>query len=243
MHVAVDLFGHERAEPRVVDRKEAAALVEVLLALRAHPAVAWAERMNTGAAKIGDRFVRFGWRGCPECWGSSDGRVLGVEVKSAAGRLRPEQRVSLTKSAVPVAWASWPATAGDVRRRNGGQLKAKKHVRTRPGLSVREAEDRRTAAQLATLAEEIAAVSGPGRPAADSTTRRPRERTVTMFALTTITMTACATCMATPCPTCRPASLTLLAAGVVADAAPGDEPPPPQVRMIRRRPGSRIMRP
>lgn len=48
-----DLFGLEQLTPRTHTRPEAAALVEVLKALRAHPAVVWAERMNTGAA---------GWR-------------------------------------------------------------------------------------------------------------------------------------------------------------------------------------
>ena len=45
-----DLLGHEIQTPqRSNDRPEAAALVKVLQALRAHPAVAWAERQNTGA--------------------------------------------------------------------------------------------------------------------------------------------------------------------------------------------------
>jgi hypothetical protein len=48
-----DLFGLERSEPRHLDRKEAAALAEVLQALRCHPAVAWVQRMNTGAVRIG----------------------------------------------------------------------------------------------------------------------------------------------------------------------------------------------
>ena len=88
----VDLFGLERQEPRILDRKEAAALVEVLQALRTHPAVAWCERMNSGAARMGARFVRFGWPGCPDVLGQlKDGRLLGVEVKAPAGKLRPEQ--------------------------------------------------------------------------------------------------------------------------------------------------------
>ncbi len=87
-----DLFGMERTQPRVLDRKEAAALVEVLQALRTHPAVAWCERMNSGAARMGARFVRFGWPGCPDVLGQlKDGRLLGVEVKGPAGKLRSEQ--------------------------------------------------------------------------------------------------------------------------------------------------------
>ena len=58
-----DLFGLEQKTPRTNSRPEAAALVEVLKALRTHPAVAWAERMNTGAAKVEGRFIRFGWPG------------------------------------------------------------------------------------------------------------------------------------------------------------------------------------
>ena len=93
-----DLFGLEQKEPRVLDRKEAAALVEVLKALRTHPAVAWCERMNSGAVRIGGRFLRFGWPGCPDVLGQlNDGRLLGVEVKGPAGKLRPEQAVFLDR--------------------------------------------------------------------------------------------------------------------------------------------------
>lgn len=93
-----DLFGLEQQTPRTNDRKESAALVEVLKALKAHPAVAWCERMNSGAARMGARFVRFGFKGCPDVLGQlRDGRLLGVEVKSQTGRLRPEQSVFLER--------------------------------------------------------------------------------------------------------------------------------------------------
>lgn len=96
--MTADLFGLERTPPRILDRKEAAALVEVLQALRTHPAVAWCERMNSGAARMGARFVRFGWKGCPDVLGQlKDGRLLGVEVKGPAGKLRPEQTVFLER--------------------------------------------------------------------------------------------------------------------------------------------------
>lgn len=48
---------------RANDKPEAAALVEVIKTLRAHPAVAWCERANSGAARIGSRF---GWPGCSD---------------------------------------------------------------------------------------------------------------------------------------------------------------------------------
>lgn len=93
-----DLFGLEQQTPRTNDHKEAAALVEVLKALRAHPAVSWAERQNTGTARIGGRFIRFGWPGCPDVLGQlNDGRLLGVEVKGPTGKLRPEQSVFLER--------------------------------------------------------------------------------------------------------------------------------------------------
>ena len=93
-----DLLGDEIQTPRTNSRPEAAALVEVLKALRTHPAVAWAERMNSGAAKVEGRFIRFGWRGCPDVLGQlKDGRLLGVEVKAQAGRLRPEQTLFLKR--------------------------------------------------------------------------------------------------------------------------------------------------
>lgn len=93
-----DLFGLEQQPKRTNDGKESAALVEVLQALKAHPAVAWCERMNSGAARIGARFVRFGFKGCPDVLGQlRDGRLLGVEVKGPTGKLRPEQSVFLER--------------------------------------------------------------------------------------------------------------------------------------------------
>ena len=96
--MAADLFGLEQTQPRKNERKEAAALVEVLQALRAHAAVAWCERMNSGAVRMGARFVRFGWPGCPDVLGQlKDGRLLGVEVKGPTGKLRPAQTVFLER--------------------------------------------------------------------------------------------------------------------------------------------------
>ena len=94
----IDLFGLEQQLKRIHDKPEAAALVEVLKALNNHPAVAWCERMNSGAARMGARFVRFGFKGCPDVLGQlRDGRLLGVEVKGPTGKLRPEQSVFLER--------------------------------------------------------------------------------------------------------------------------------------------------
>lgn len=93
-----DLFGMEAPTKRTNDRPEAAALIEVLKALNAHPAVVWCERMNSGAARVGGRFIRFGFTGCPDVLGMlRDGRLLGVEVKAPKGKLRPEQAVMLER--------------------------------------------------------------------------------------------------------------------------------------------------
>lgn len=95
---ATDLFGMEAPTKRTNDRPEAAALIEVLMALRANPLVAWAERQNTGSARIGGRFIRFGWPGCSDVLGQlRDGRFLAVEVKSPTGKLRPEQSLFLER--------------------------------------------------------------------------------------------------------------------------------------------------
>jgi len=79
-------------------KPEAAALCEVLMALRANPLVAWCERMNSGAIRVGNRFVRFGFVGCPDVLGMlTDGRLLGVEVKGPTGKLRTEQAFMLER--------------------------------------------------------------------------------------------------------------------------------------------------
>lgn len=103
------------------DRPEAAALIEVLRALRNHPAVAWAERQNSGAFKTPEgQFVRFGWPGCSDVLGQlRDGRLLAVEVKSPAGRLRPEQQqfIDLVSGAGGVAFVA--RSCADVHRALG----------------------------------------------------------------------------------------------------------------------------
>ena len=90
----------EAPAPRKNARPEAAALTEVLKALRSHPAVAWCERQNTGAYKDGQRFIRYGWPGCSDSLGMlKDGRFLAVEVKAEKEQMIPvpPQYVAMTK--------------------------------------------------------------------------------------------------------------------------------------------------
>lgn len=89
-----NLFGEKQSTPVKNGRPEAAALIEVLKSLRNHSAVAWCERQNSGAAKVGGRFIRFGWLGCSDIIGQlKDGRLLACEVKAPKGKLRDEQQI------------------------------------------------------------------------------------------------------------------------------------------------------
>ncbi|MDI1348758.1 VRR-NUC domain-containing protein [Aquabacterium sp.] len=110
MEALPDLFGLEPIKPRHHTKPEAAALAEVLRALSTHQSVAWVRRMNSGAAKVGNRFIRFGWPGCPDLLGQmKDGRLLGVEVKRAkGGRVSDEQRhfLALIKQAGGMAFVA-----------------------------------------------------------------------------------------------------------------------------------------
>ena len=72
---------------------KADSLAEVLQALRTDNAVAWVRRQNTGAAKVGGRFIKLGWAGCTDLLGMmKDGRLLAVECKRPkGGKLSTEQ--------------------------------------------------------------------------------------------------------------------------------------------------------
>jgi hypothetical protein len=75
---------------------ESAILAAVLTALRLHPRVAWAHRMNTGAYAVGDRFVRFGFPGLADIIGQTvSGAFLAVECKRVGKEPTDEQRAFL----------------------------------------------------------------------------------------------------------------------------------------------------
>lgn len=69
------------------------ALVKAILDKYAnHPRMrCW--RVNTGAARIGNRFIRFGIKGQADIQGvlAPSGRAVFIECKTQTGRLRPEQ--------------------------------------------------------------------------------------------------------------------------------------------------------
>lgn len=90
---------------------EAAVLKAVLRALALHPRVAWAHRMNVGAFRDGDRYVRVGFVGCSDIIGqTTDGRFLAVEVKRPGGKPTEAQveflgRVQRAGGVAFVAWS------------------------------------------------------------------------------------------------------------------------------------------
>ena len=89
-----DIFRLEPSpKPKKVTPLEADSLREVIMALKTHNLVAWCERQNTGAAKVGGRFIKFGWKGCSDILGQlKDGRLLAVECKRLkGGKLTDEQ--------------------------------------------------------------------------------------------------------------------------------------------------------
>lgn len=83
---------HWRVRVREAGPPEKAIQDAILAVLRYHPRVAWVERMNVGATKIGTRFVRFGRPGMCDITGQlKDGRRLEIEVKRPGKKPTPEQ--------------------------------------------------------------------------------------------------------------------------------------------------------
>lgn len=69
--------------------READVLAACLELLRMRGIVHW--RNNTGATKIGGRYVRFGTPGSPDIVACIEGRFVGIEVKRPGGKLSKAQ--------------------------------------------------------------------------------------------------------------------------------------------------------
>lgn len=97
--------------------KEAQVLRSVLRALELHPDVAWARRMNSGAAKTeSGGWIRFGFEGCPDIWFMTRAGRLGVcEVKRPTGRTTPAQLAFLKLVSTNGGIAFVARSAEDVR--------------------------------------------------------------------------------------------------------------------------------
>jgi len=71
---------------------ESDVLPSILAALRVHPKVAVAVRMNSGAMKVDDRYVQFGFPGCPDLWAMlKGGQTLWIECKRVGKKPTDEQ--------------------------------------------------------------------------------------------------------------------------------------------------------
>ena len=92
----------KQATPSENDPKKA-----ILALLRLHPAVAWAERFNTGATVVDipgqkRRFIKYAFVGCSDILGQmKDGRFIAVEVKrpgvNAEKKATDEQKAFIKK--------------------------------------------------------------------------------------------------------------------------------------------------
>lgn len=72
---------------------EAIVLEAVMRYVRVNPRVAWARRINTGAARLKGFHVRFGFEGCSDIIGQlKDGRFLALECKAEKGYVTKEQQ-------------------------------------------------------------------------------------------------------------------------------------------------------
>ena len=85
--LGLDKPERERKAPvRRPGASESQVLTAVLGYLRRHPAVAWCERMNTGAFETDERYIKFGFVGLSDVLGQmKDGRILCVECKREHG--------------------------------------------------------------------------------------------------------------------------------------------------------------
>lgn len=90
---------HSRGRKRAARTPESLVLSAVLKVLRYDRRVAWACRMNSGAVKMENRFVRFGTSGLPDVIGfTTDGRFLAIECKAEKGKLTENQRQFLRRA-------------------------------------------------------------------------------------------------------------------------------------------------
>ena len=82
----------------MTEQREATIQYSIMRLLNVHPKVAWAERMNSGVAKLKGFRVKFGFVGCADIIGQlRDGRLLAIECKNEKGELTEQQEKFLQK--------------------------------------------------------------------------------------------------------------------------------------------------
>lgn len=85
--------------------------------LARHPKVAWAVRMNAGAFKVEDRFVRAAFKGCSDIIGQlKDGRFLAVEVKRPGNVPNYRQAAFLVAVHAAQGASTWTDDAEDLAK-------------------------------------------------------------------------------------------------------------------------------
>jgi hypothetical protein len=101
------LRSERRERSQAIHTPERDVLAACLAFLQRHPRVAWAKRMSTGVTRYTDhkgveRFVRFGFNGCPDIIGqlrpvppNPVGAWLAIECKSDSGEPTDEQQAVL----------------------------------------------------------------------------------------------------------------------------------------------------
>lgn len=98
-----------------IPASESSVLRAVLEALRVHPKVAWAARINSGRFQIEGRWVNASFRGCSDLICQHvDGRLIACECKSDSGKTTPEQTAFLKLVADNGGIAFIARNAGDV---------------------------------------------------------------------------------------------------------------------------------
>lgn len=88
----------EMRSSRSIIAPERAELKTCLQYLQTHPRVSWVSRINSGAYKDENRYIRFGFKGCADIIGMlKGGRFFAFEVKRKGGRLTYYQAGFLAK--------------------------------------------------------------------------------------------------------------------------------------------------
>ncbi len=92
--------------------KEAEVLRACMDVLEVHPIVNLWWRQNSGAQRIGNRFIKFGFRGASDLMGVlSNGRFLAVEVKAPGNKPTTEQAGFLGNVTAAGGLAMWVTSA------------------------------------------------------------------------------------------------------------------------------------
>lgn len=101
-------------KPKVLEREVLRACIDLLAV---HPKVALAYRVNTGAMRIDDRYVKFGAKGTPDIVGVlKGGRALYVEVKRPGKMPSPEQNAFLYAVNQAGGFACWVDSADKLNK-------------------------------------------------------------------------------------------------------------------------------